>query len=401
MFSARTSWDRTPNRQTVTLHGKRAEGRAVIDLTESNPTRVELVDLTALVAELGHPRGAFYEPAALGVASAREAVAQHYARRGWKVDPHRVVITASTSEAYAWLFSLLADPEDAVLVPRPSYPLLGWIAGSQHVQLTPYQLGADVGFRIDFDDLTRAITARTRAIVLVHPNNPTGSFLRRDDADRLCEVARRHDLALIVDEVFADYAVAELPPGAVPSFVTVPSDRGVAIFVMSGLSKVLLSPQLKLGWIVASGPAALIDEALARLELIGDTFLSVSTPVQLALPALLASEGSVQQAVKARTRQNLRQLDDLLDDAGRECPVRRLQVEGGWYAILEVPRIHDEEAWVDALLGDDDVLVQPGYFFDFERDGYLVLSLLPKPEIFREGVARIVRRVGAVCRALT
>jgi alanine-synthesizing transaminase len=397
MFSARTSWDRTPNAHTLAAARKRAEGRPLLDLTESNPTRVALVDLTPLIQELGHARGAAYEPAALGHPIARAAVAEHYARRGLAVDPRQVLITASTSEAYAWLFSLLADPDDTVLVPRPSYPLLGWIAASQRVGLGSYRLARDAHFRVDFDDLERAITPRTRAVVLVHPNNPTGSFIRRDEAERLCALARKHELALIVDEVFADYALAPLPPTALPSFTAIPGEQGVAVFVMSGLSKVLLAPQLKLGWVVAIGPDALVDEALARVELIADTFLSVNTPVQLALPALLAHEGQVQRVVKARLRENLRVLDALLAGEGEHGPARRLPVEGGWYAILEVPRVHDEDGWLDVLLREDDVLVQPGYFFELDRDGFLVLSLLPAVEVFREGVTRILRRVEIEC----
>jgi len=396
MFSARTAWDRTPNAQTLVVQQKRAEGRALCDLTESNPTRVALVDLAPLVAELGHPRGVDYEPSALGHPVARRAVTEHYQRRGIAVGHDRVVMTASTSEAYAWVFSLLADAGDSVLVPTPSYPLLGWIAASQGVDLAPYHLSRDASFRIDFEHLERALTPQTRAIVLVHPNNPTGSFVRRAEAERLCALARQHGLALIVDEVFADYAFGARPAGALPSFAALSREHGALIFVMSGLSKVLLCPQLKLGWIVAGGPPALVAEALARLELIADTFLSVSTPVQLALPALLTHEGAVQQAVKARVEENLAALDELLG-AAEACAARRLPVEGGWYAVLEVPRVCDEDGWIEVLLREDDVLVQPGYFFDFDREGFLVVSLLPVPAVFREGAARIVRRVHAAC----
>ena len=397
MFSARTAWDRTPNAQTLIVRQKRAEGRSLFDLTESNPTRVALVDLAPLVAELGHPRGANYDPEPLGHPIARAAVAAHYARRGIAVGAEQVLITASTSEAYAWVFSLLADPGDAILVPRPSYPLFGWIAESQGVKLTPYQLARDAGFRIDFDQLTRALTPRSRAIVLVHPNNPTGSFVRRDDAEELLELVRRHDLALIVDEVFADYAFEPIPRAALPSFAGWSGASQVPTFVMSGLSKVMLAPQLKLGWVVMGGPPQLVDEARARLELIADTFLSVNTPVQLALPALLAHDQELQTAVKRRVRENLDVLDDLLGRAGSTCAARRLAVEGGWYAVLEVPRVHDEEGWVDLLLREDDVLVQPGYFFDFDRDGFLVLSLLPVPEVFRQGAARLISRIVSAC----
>jgi aspartate/methionine/tyrosine aminotransferase len=219
MFSARTRWDRTPNRLASALAEAKASGRAVIDLTESNPTRAALFDSAPLIAELGHPRGIGYDPEPLGHPVARAAVAQYYAARGLTVDAAKVVIAASTSESYSWLFGLLADPGDTILIPRPSYPLFGWIAEMKGVSLSPYRLRHDADFRLDLDDLRRNIDARTRAIVLVHPNNPTGSFVRRDEATALSELAREHDLALIVDEVFGDYALDPLPPESLPSFI--------------------------------------------------------------------------------------------------------------------------------------------------------------------------------------
>jgi len=392
MFSARTRWDRTPNRLASALAQARASQRAVIDLTESNPTRAALFDSGPLIAELGHPRGTSYHPEPLGHPVAREAIAGYYASRGIAVDAANVVVAASTSEAYSWLFGLLADAGETLLIPRPSYPLFGWIGEMKGISLLPYLLRHDADFRVDLDDLRRKIDKKTRAIVVVHPNNPTGSFIRRDEARALAELAREHELALIVDEVFGDYALDALPPELLPSFAEL--DAGAPlVFVLSGLSKVVLLPQCKLGWIAVSGDDALVKEALARLELIADTYLSVATPVQLALPALLAAQPAVATAVRARLRQNLAALDAELHELGPGSPVRRLPIRGGWYAILEVPRLRDDDDWVELLIREEGVVVHPGYFFDFEGDGLLVLSLLPEPALFREGVRRMARHI--------
>ena len=406
MFSARTRWDRTLNRLASALDEAKASRRAVIDLTESNPTHAALFDTAPLIAELGHPRGTHYEPESLGHPVARQAVEQYYRSRHLAVDAARVIIAASTSEAYSWLFGLLADAGDTILIPRPSYPLFGWIGEMKGVTLGSYRLRQDADFRVDLDDLRRSIDRRTRAIVLVHPNNPTGSFVRRDEAAALAEIAREHDLALIVDEVFGDFAFGPLPPEFLPSFA-VPTTEGGSdagsggasarnaplVFVLSGLSKVLLLPQCKLGWIAVSGDESLVNEAIARLELIADTYLSVATPVQLALPALLARQPAIAAAVRERLRQNLAALDEALKEVGPASPVRRLFVRGGWYAVLEVPRVHDDDGWVELLIREEGVLVHPGYFFDFEGEGVLVLSLLPEPAMFRDGVRRAVARI--------
>lgn len=390
MFSARTAWDRTENKLSRLIAEARASDRRLVDLTESNPTRCNIVDLEPAIAELGHPRGAIYEPASLGHPIAREAVARHYQGKGYDVAPEHVVITASTSESYGFLFHLLADAGDEVLIPQPSYPLFTWLAGLAGVRLVPYRLLREDEWRIDFDDLERNIGERTRAIALVHPNNPTGSFIRRKEAERLEHLAHAHDLALIVDEVFADHAFADLPADRLPSFV---GQNGALTFVLGGLSKALLLPQCKLGWILVDGPPSLVTEALSRLELIADTYLSVSTPVQLALPALLDRHAHTVTRTLARTEGNLRTLDRIVAALGPEAPLRRLPVDGGWYVTLEVPRIHDEDGWVELLLKEEGILVHPGYFFDFDRDGFLVLSLLPEPNVFADAVTRLVHRI--------
>lgn len=388
-FTRRTSWDLSENALSRELSRARAAGRALVDLTESNPTRAGLGG-AELVTRLGHPRGAAYAPAALGHPEARAAVARYYADRGLAVPAGRVGLSASTSEAYGWLFKLLCERGDEVLVPAPSYPLFSFLAALEDVALVPYPLDRDRGFRVDLHALEAAMGPRTRAVVLVHPNNPTGSFLRRDEAAAVERLARGRGLALIVDEVFGDYAHGPLPPDRLPSFV---GEREALTFVLSGLSKVVALPQVKLGWVVTLGPEEIAAEALGRLEVIADTYLSVSTPVQLALPEILAARGPIQAAIRARTSANLAALDAALEALGEHAPVRRRAVEGGWCATLEVPRTRDEDAWVALLVHEAGVIVHPGYFFDFAEDGLLVVSLLPEEQAFRGAIERVVTRV--------
>ncbi len=388
MFSTRTRWDLSENTFGRELAAAKAAGKALIDLTESNPTRAGLVDAEGLVALLGHPRGASYAPIALGHAVAREAVARYYAERGLPIAPSRIALSASTSEAYGWLFKLLAERGDRVLVPAPSYPLLSFLASLEDVELVPYPLARDEGWRVDLSAIEASIDDRTRAIILVHPNNPTGTLVRRDEACALDALAAKHDLALVVDEVFGDYPQGPLAPDRLPSFVR---DAEALTFVLSGLSKVTALPQLKLGWIAALGPAHLVAEALERLEVIADTYLSVSTPVQLALPEILAARGPIQAAILARVAENLAALDRAL--APPDCTARRLAADAGWYAILEVPRTCDEDGWIATLLREEGLILHPGYFFDMPRDGFLVLSLLPRPAPFAEAVERLCRRL--------
>ncbi len=388
-FAARTGWDLSENRLTSVIAEARAALRPLVDLTESNPTRCAIADTAHLVARLGDPRGARYEPLPLGHPAARAAVAAYYRDRGVEIDPARVVLSASTSEAYGWLLKLLAERGDDVLVPAPSYPLLEYLACLEDVALAPYPLVREEGWRVDLGAVARGITERTRAIALVHPNNPTGSFARRDEAAALEAIAAERGLALIVDEVFGDYAHGPLPPDRLPSFA---GRAGALTFALSGLSKVVALPQLKLGWIAVSGPPDLVGAAVRRLEVIADTYLSASTPVQLAAPEILAARAPIQQAILARVRGNLAALDAALAPAGA---VRRLPVDGGWYAILEVPRLHDEDGWVELLVREDGVIVHPGYFFDMPRDGFLVVSLLPEPGPFAEAASRLAARLAA------
>jgi alanine-synthesizing transaminase len=381
VFSARFHWDTHPNRLTQLLDAKRRCGATVLDLTESNPTRAALVYPTATVEALSDPRALLYEPAPDGLLSAREAVVGYYAGRGQVVDPARILLTASTSEGYGYLFKLLTDPGDEVLVPRPSYPLFEFLATMESVTVRQYPLTYHGGWSIDLEALAGAITTRTRAIVLVNPNNPTGSYIKRDELEALVRLAREHSLALISDEVFADYAFAPDPSRA----ATVCGVEGCLAFAMSGLSKVAGMPQMKLGWMVVNGPDAMRKEAFAKLEWIADTYLSVGAPVQHAASALLAAGDVVRAQISARTRANLEWLRAAV--SGTAAGV--LAVEGGWYAVLQMPRVRSEEEWVLELLERHDTLVQPGFFYDFASEAFLVVSLLTPEAIFREGVGRL------------
>jgi alanine-synthesizing transaminase len=374
MFSSRLSWDVSPNPLARLLAEKKAAGARVLDLTESNPTRAGISYNAAILEALRSKEALRYNPSPRGLVSAREAVASYYAERGREVSPDRILLTASTSEAYAYLFKLLADPGDEILTPRPSYPLFEYLAALESVTVRQYPLRYDGTWHVDFVELERAVSPRTRAIVVVNPNNPTGSFLKPDEFARLQSLALDRGIAILSDEVFWDYGFVPTSRG---------EDRALT-FTMSGLSKIAGLPQMKLGWIAAGGEGA--DPAIERLELIADTYLSVASPVQLALPQLLALSGDVRAQIRARTRDNL----DALQSALAGSPVNVLNLEGGWSAVLQVPRIRSEQEWALHLLGESDVLVQPGYFFDFESEAFLVVSLLTPREVFDEGIRRII-----------
>jgi len=380
VFSSRLNWNLRPNRLSALLEEKRAAGADVLDLTESNPTRAGLAYPQAeILAALADADALRYHPSPRGLDSAREAVTGYYRDRGTQIPMNNILLTASTSEAYSYLFKLLANPGDEILAPRPSYPLFEFLADLESVHIRQYPLRYDGVWHVDFDALEHTITPRTRAIVVVNPNNPTGSFLKRAELDVLDSLAAERGLAILSDEVFRDYAFA-----GEPNLVsTLAGDRRALTFSMSGLSKIAGLPQMKLGWVVASGPRC--PQALDALELIADTYLSVSTPVQVALPRLLGLSGSILNEIRRRTAENLAHLRETMLGSAATL----LRTEGGWYAVLQVPRTRTEEEWTLKLLGDLDVLVQPGFFFDFESEAFLVLSLLPDANTFAEGVSRL------------
>ncbi len=354
-LSSRVSHGTHPNKLSEILAAKRRDGVRVWDLTESNPTRAGIVYPEGFLAALADPAVLRYEPEPFGLPAARERIAEEYG-----VPFDNVVMTASTSEAYSWIFKLLCDPGDEVLVPQPSYPLFEYLAALESVRVRSYPLFYDHGWFIDFHALEKAVTPRTRAVVVVNPNNPTGHFIRRHELEELEALRERHDLAILSDEVFAGYQL-DVAEDSVTSL------RGVADFALDGLSKLAGLPQMKLAWMMLRQP-------VPELEIIADTYLSAGTPVQTALGAMLELREPVRRQILDRARANLGILD------------RYLRVEAGWYAVVPVM---EEEETSERLLQEHDVLVQPGYFYDFEKSGYLVLSLLTPPAVFARGVAAI------------
>jgi alanine-synthesizing transaminase len=384
-FARRTQWDLAPNRFTQALERHRAAGRELLDLTESNPTRCGLAyDEQAILRALADPRALAYQPDPRGLPHAREAVASYYAERGEQTAPERIFLTTSTSEAYSWVFRLLCEPGDEVLAPAPSYPLFSYLAGIQDVQLRHYPLFYDHGWHVDLHALAQQVTERTRAVLVVHPNNPTGSFVKPGEAAALNALCAERGLALVADEVFLDYT----QPGAeATSFA---ANRDVLTFTLSGLSKIAALPQMKLAWLVLSGPEELADEAARRLEVIADTYLSLNAPVQWALPALLELRHAVQQQLNASIAANLKELDAQLASCSA---LRRLEFEGGWYAVLRVPVTGSDEDLAIALLEQASVLAHPGHLYDFAQDGFLVVSLITPPARFSDGVRRLLRHL--------
>ncbi len=384
MFSKRTDWKLTPNRFSQAQAELRAAGTDVLDLSVSNPTRAGLqLDQDAILQSLAHPDSLDYDPQPKGLLSAREAIARYYkdAHGIYDVDPESLILTTSTSEGYSYVFRLLCNPDDEVLVPKPSYPLFEFLADLQDVKLTPYPLIYDAGWQIDFPSLYKAVNHRTRAVVVVHPNNPTGSYASPAETEGLNQFCNEYNLALIMDEVFVDYAIDGAPRD---SFV---SNNAVLTFTLSGISKVSGLPQMKVAWLAANGPQDATRGALARLEVIADTYLSMNAPLQLATPVLLDQRKNLQPLLLDRIRQNLQELDHQLS---RQKTCERLRVDGGWYAILRVPALQSDEDLAIDLLRKVAVLVHPGHFYDFPNDGYLVLSLITPTDGFREGVKRVL-----------
>lgn len=393
-FSARTSQHDEPNALTAAVaRARERDGGALLDLTVGNPTTAGIPYAAREILDaLADPRSMVYAPEPLGIASAREAVARDWRARGTAVDASRIALTASTSEAYGVLFKLLCDPGDEVLVPAPSYPLLGFLAAFESVRLVPYPLVHAGRWHVDVAALRAAVGPRTKAIVVVSPNNPTGSYLGSEELDAMLDLG----LPIVSDEVFATYPLAGaasaksgVPEGRVATVLG--AQRGL-VFALSGLSKLAALPQMKLGWIGVSGDASLVASALARLELVLDTYLSVATPVQHALPAILRTRAVAEDAIRARTGVNLRVLREVCAAAPSASV---LDVEGGWYAIVRVPDTRSDEEWALELVARDGVHVQPGYFFDMSRGAHLVLSLLTPEDVFAEGARRIAARIEA------
>lgn len=382
-FSSRLPASLASNRLAEAVVRRRASGQDLIDLTASNPTAAGFTYPADLLARFSDSANLAYEPEAAGLESARQAVADELRRRGAIVPAENIVLTASTSEAYSYIFKLLCDPGDDVLVPQPSYPLFEWLTRLEGVGASPYRLEYHRRWQLAAAAIERARSARTRAVLAVNPNNPTGSFFTRADLAALADAAP--DLPLVGDEVFWDFPLPEAPADRVS---VLQSDHDL-VFSLGGLSKSAALPQLKLGWIAIGGTVANIAAAREKLELIADTYLSVSTPVQTSAASLIAAGPALREQITARTTRNLAALADA---AAQHPALNLLKAEGGWSAIVRVPATRSEEDLVVTLAEEDGVLVHPGYFFDFEREAFVIISLLPAPDAFDEGVARVLRR---------
>jgi alanine-synthesizing transaminase len=384
MFASRTNWNLKPNRLAEALEQQKASGRRLLDLSASNPTECGFkYDAPAIMRALCAPASLQYHPDPKGLKSARQAVCDYYVEHGERVAIDDLLLTASTSEAYSFIFRLLCNPDDELLIPTPGYPLFDFLADVNDVKLTRYPLFYDHGWHIDMHALKQAITPRTRGIIVVHPNNPTGHFTKAEETMQLNQLCSANQMAIIADEVFLDFSFG----ASQKSFV---ANSGALTFTMSGISKISGLPQMKLAWLAVSGPEAEKKEALARLEMIADTYLSLNAPIQLAASVLLQQRKQFQQQLIDRVRTNLAEFDSQL--AGNHH-VSRLAMEGGWYAILRIPAMRPDEELAIELLQKHGVYLHPGHFYDFPDDGYLVVSLITPEQDFHEGMGRILSAV--------
>lgn len=381
MFSKRTDWELSENPLSLALNDLRAKGVSLFDLTESNPTRAGFSYSPELLSCFSDPANLIYAPHPRGMLRAREAVARYYGDKQIKISAEDIVLTSSSSEAYAFLFRLLMDPQDRVLLPAPSYPLFSYLAGLNDVDVAYYRLFFDgQAWRIDFDSLEDAADRDAKAVILVSPNNPTGSCVRPDEIERLNVLCGERGMAIISDEVFADYIFDEKRT----AYRTLAGNAAVLSFALGGLSKAMAMPQMKLGWIAANGPKKQVSAALERLEVIADTYLSVNTPVQNAAGIWLAGRAVIRDQVMARVKANYEHLISVAP-----LLVKVFPLEGGWYAVLKVSLSIPDDEWALALLREDHVFVHPGFFFDFDEENIVVVSLLTPEDVFREGIMRL------------
>ncbi|MGB7283028.1 MAG: pyridoxal phosphate-dependent aminotransferase [Candidatus Acidiferrum sp.] len=377
MFAKRTSWNLETNRLSAALGAHRAVGKPLIDLTVSNPTECGFeYDEKLILGALQNRAALKYEPNPRGLETPRRAVAQYYEDHGVDVAIDDIFLTTSTSEAYSYLFRTLCDPDDELLIPAPSYPLFEFLAGIQDVRLVRYQLLYDHGWQIDFHALEEAITPRTRGVIVVHPNNPTGHFVKPEETRKLNEICATREIAIVADEVFLDFALKEKQPA------TFAANPGALTFTMSGISKICGLPQMKAAWLIVSGAEPRKGEALARLEVIADTYLSMNAPIQWALPSLLSQRQMFQRQLLARVRGNLAELDEQLS---RQKSCSRQEVEGGWNAVIRVPATRSDEELALELLAAKGVYIHPGHFYDFPSAGYLVVSVIAPKREFANG----------------
>lgn len=382
MFAKRTNWNLETNRLSLALAAHLAAGRPLIDLTVSNPTECAFqYDEAAILDSLRNPAALKYEPNPRGLAIARGAVARYYAEHAAAVPIDDILLTTSTSEAYSYAFRTLCDPEDELLIPEPSYPLFEYLADILDVRLVRYPLVYDYGWQIDFHALEQAITPRTRGVIVVHPNNPTGHFCKPAEMFKLNEICAARSIAIIADEVFLDFALTQAEPA------TFAANTEALTFTMSGLSKICGLPQMKAAWLIVSGSEPYKSKALARLEVIADTYLSMNSPIQLAMPAFFGLRHEFQKQLLARVSVNLTELDKQIATQ-KSCS--RLEVEGGWNVVVRVPATRSGEALALELLATKGVYVHPGHFYEFHSDNYLVLSLTNREADFAQGTRQLL-----------
>lgn len=382
MFARRTAWNLQQNRLSQALAAHRAAGKRLIDLTISNPTECGFTyEGETILRALQNPAALKYEPNPRGLAVARAAVAQYYAHRGAKISLENIFLTTSTSEAYSFVFRTLCNPDDEVLIPSPGYPLFDFLADISDVRLVRYPLVYDYGWQMDFHVLEQAVTPRTRAVIVVNPNNPTGNYCQPQEMRRLNEICAAREIAIIADEVFLDFSLVDEPRA---SFA---ENADVLTCTLSGISKICGLPQMKVAWLIVNGPTALNSQAAERMEVIADTYLSLNAPAQWALPALLDTRYAFQQQLLARVRANLAELDKQLT---AQSPCRRLQVEGGWNAVIQVPITGADEELALQLLQSAGVYAHPGHFYDFATNGHFVVSLIAPTENFSEGIKSLL-----------
>ena len=385
-FARRTDWPLDSNKYSNDLRDLRKDHIAILDLTESNPTQCGFSYLQSdIIASLAEEANLCYRPTPRGNLGAREAICRYYQEKGLNVDPQQIFLTASTSEAYSYLFRLLVDPGEGVLFPCPSYPLFSFLGDLNDVRIDTYALVYDERWSIDFKSMRQVLSNDLKALVLVNPNNPTGSCIGREELEEINTLCQEHNIALICDEVFADFTLRQNNDHI--SFV---SNDQVLTFVLGGVSKTLGLPQMKLSWIIVNGPQNLVNASMERLEVIADTYLSVNTPTQNALPLWLNHRKAIQTEINNRIKYNF---DFLKEHVGKVDGCEVLAADGGWYAIVKIPNALSEEQWVLTFLNKDHVAVHPGYFFDFPTEAFIIVSLLPLTDTFGNGVKRIIERI--------
>jgi alanine-synthesizing transaminase len=382
MFADRTNWNLRSNRLSEALAKHRAANKPLLDLTVSNPTGCGFFyDRGSILQSLANPDSLSYDPDPQGLLAARQAVAEYYSAHDIVVPVANIILTTSTSEAYSFVFRILCNPGDELLIPEPSYPLFRFLADINDAKLVGYPLLYDHGWQIDFHALQHVITPRTRGLIVVHPNNPTGHFCQAGEMEKLNEICSSRQIAIIADEVFLDFHLRATRPSSFSA------NAASLTFTISGLSKIAGLPQMKAAWLITKGPEELNGQALSRLEVIADTFLSLNTPVQLAIPRFLELRHGFQNQLMTRVRRNLTELDAQL---AAQSSCSRLELEGGWYAILRVPVTRSDEDLAIELLNARGIYVHPGHFYDFPTDGYLIVSLITSVEDFEEGIQRLL-----------